>query len=67
MIAVNRSVIGWAVPIAYITLRIAARSEPDILVVLNKSVSSVTLSIGEISFSLLERLEARVGSYCIST
>ena len=34
------------------------RSELDILVVLYKSVSSVTVSIGEISFSLLARLEA---------
>ena len=34
------------------------RSELDILVVLYKSVCSVTVSIGEISFSLLARLEA---------
>src|SRR5208282_5005215 len=34
------------------------RSELDILVVLYKSVCFVTVSIGEISFSLLERLEA---------
>ena len=34
------------------------RSELDILVVLYKSVFFVTVSIGEISFSLLERLEA---------
>ena len=31
------------------------RSEPDILVVLYKSVCFVKVSIGEISFSLLER------------
>src|SRR5208282_5331791 len=36
------------------------RSELDILVVLNKSVCFVTVSIGEISCSLLERLE----DYC---
>src|SRR5208282_939136 len=34
------------------------RSELDILVVLYKSVCFVTVSIGEISLSLLERLEA---------
>ena len=34
------------------------RSELDILVVFYKSVCSVTVSIGEISFSLLARLEA---------
>ena len=34
------------------------RSELDILVVLYKSVCFVTVSIGEIGFSLLERLEA---------
>ena len=34
------------------------RSELDILVALYKSVCFVTVRIGEISFSLLERLEA---------
>ena len=44
------------------------RSESDILVVLYKSVCSVTISIGEISFSLLERLEAwEWGSRAISS
>ena len=34
------------------------RLEPDIIIVHYKSVCSVTVSIGEISFSLLERLDA---------
>ena len=43
-------------PISWVLQEV--RSELDILVVLYKSACSVTVSTGEISFSLLARLEA---------